>query len=246
MVRLYRRQRRRHALLNEFGGVLVASRHMREEYLRQGVAPERLHVVPLFPPGQQPDVEPPAMRRPGRHVLMVGRLTELKGSEILIESLAQACAALDHPLTLTVAGDGPRREAMEALSRRRGIAARFCGWVSAAERMQLMRDADVLAVPSVWPEPFGLVGIEAGCVGLPAAGFAVGGIPEWLIPGVSGELAPGDRPRPQGLADALVRALTDETHWNRLRRGAWEIAHTFTIEAHLKRLILLLEQAAHR
>jgi glycosyltransferase involved in cell wall biosynthesis len=244
LVRQYGRQRRRQALLDEFAGVLVASDHMRDEYLRQGVAPERLHVVPLFPPGLQPDLEPPVPRPLNGHVLMVGRLTKLKGGELLIESMSQARAALRRPLTLTVAGDGPRRAAMEALARREGISARFRGWVSAAQWTQLMRDADVLAVPSVWPEPFGLVGIEAGCVGLPAVGFAVGGIPEWLVSGVSGELAPGDRPRPQDLADAMVRAVADEAHWHRLRRGAWEVARSFNIETHLQRLIPLLAQAA--
>jgi glycosyltransferase involved in cell wall biosynthesis len=107
-----------------------------------------------------------------------------------------------------------------------------------------MRKADLLAVPSVWPEPFGLVGIEGGCVGLPAVGFAVGGIPDWLTPGVSGELAPGDKPDPRQLADALVRALADETHWNRLRVGSWETARRFTPEAHLDRLIPVLEAAS--
>jgi glycosyltransferase involved in cell wall biosynthesis len=246
MLRQYGRQRRRQALLDKFAGVLVASGHMRDEYLRHGVAPERLHVVPLFPPGQQPDGQPPTPRPRNGHVLMVGRLTELKGGELLVESMSHARAGLSHPLTLTVAGDGPRCAAMEALARRRGVSARFYGWVSAPQRTRLMREADVLAMPSVWPEPFGLVGIEAGCVGLPAVGFAVGGIPEWLIAGVSGELAPGDRPRPRDLADALVRALVDEAHWHRLRRGAWETAHTFSIEAHLKRLIPLLAWAAHQ
>ena len=42
-------------------------------------------------------------------------------------------------------------------------------------------------MPSLWAEPFGLLGIEAGCVGLPAAGYAVGGIPDWLVPGETGE-----------------------------------------------------------
>src|SRR5262249_13522358 len=107
-----------------------------------------------------------------------------------------------------------------------------------------MAGVDLLVVPSVWPEPFGLVGIEAGCVGLPAVGFAVGGIPDWLLPGVSGESAPGEKPDAGQLADALVRALVDDEHLQRLRVGAWETARRFTREAHRDRLTPILEAAA--
>ncbi len=107
-----------------------------------------------------------------------------------------------------------------------------------------MRGADLLAVPSVWPEPFGLVGLEAGCVGLPAVAFAVGGISDWLRPGVSGELAPGDPPTIAGLADAIGRALADLDHHARLRYGAWTVAQSFTQPAHLAGLERILEQIA--
>jgi glycosyltransferase involved in cell wall biosynthesis len=104
--------------------------------------------------------------------------------------------------------------------------------------------ADLLAVPSVWPEPFGLVGIEAGCVGLPAVGYATGGIKDWLIPGVSGELAPGRRPNSKDFAAAIVRALSDDTRLQNLRIGAWQTAQGFTPEDHLKRLVNILNMAA--
>ena len=107
-----------------------------------------------------------------------------------------------------------------------------------------MRCCDLLAVPSLWPEPFGLVGLEAGCVGLPSVGFAVGGIPDWLIPGETGELAPGDPPTAEGLADAVVRALADPIHLGRLRRGAWEMSRRFTLTKHLDILEPVLALAA--
>jgi glycosyltransferase involved in cell wall biosynthesis len=109
-----------------------------------------------------------------------------------------------------------------------------------------MRAADLLAVPSVWPEPFGLVGIEAGCVGLPAVAYDVGGIGEWLVPGRSGELAPGDPPTVDGLAGAIVRALRDPVRYASLRRGAWEIARQFTMAAHMNRLEPVLLSVAKR
>ena len=72
----------------------------------------------------------------------------------------------------------------------------------------------------MWPEPFGLVGYEAAAHGVPVAAFRVGGIPEWLLDGVSGHLVD---PRPDPVAamrDAIVLALGDDGHYASLRRGA--------------------------
>ena len=132
-------------------------------------------------------------------------MSDLKGGLMLVKAMHLAVRSLGRPLTLAAAGEGEERPAMEILARRLNVPAEFHGWVDPARRGELMRGADLLAVPSVWPEPFGLVGLEAACVGLPAVAFAVGGIPDWLAAGESGELAPGDPPKAEGLAAALVR-----------------------------------------
>jgi glycosyltransferase involved in cell wall biosynthesis len=175
---------------------------------------------------------------------MVGRLIEPKGGRFLVEAAQRASAVLGGPLKLVVAGDGPERVSLEARAQKIGVNAEFVGWVDSVQRTKLMREADVLAVPSVWPEPFGLVGIEAGCVGLPAVGFTVGGIPDWLLPGKCGELAPGDPPTIAGLAAALCRALSSPDHLQRLSRGAWEVAHRFTLSAHVAALEAIFESIA--
>jgi glycosyltransferase involved in cell wall biosynthesis len=241
MLRDYRRQRQRQRLLERYAAVLVASRAMWEDYRRNGVPHERLRLVTLYPPGLAPDPSPPADRAMAGRVLMVARLTNLKGGSFLVEALRQASRTLGRPLSLVVAGEGPERATLEALARARHVLAQFVGWAGAARRVELMREADLLAVPSVWPEPFGVVGLEAGCVGLPAVAYEVGGIPDWLLPGESGELAPGDPPTPAGLAGALVRALGDPAHLARLRQGAWRMAGRFTLERQLATLEAVME-----
>ncbi|MDY3558322.1 glycosyltransferase family 4 protein [Gemmata sp. JC673] len=244
-VRLYRTNRRRQATFPRYRAVLVASEHMAREVVRNGAPTERVHLVPLFPTGTSPDARPPVPKPRTGRVLFVGRITRLKGWNELLAAVPAASAQLGRPLTLVVAGDGPDRAAFEAGARARGVPAEFLGWVGPERREAEMRAADVLAAPSIWPEPFGLVGIEAGCVGLPAVAFATGGIPDWLRAGVSGELAPSS-PNSEALAAALVRALSDEGHWQRLRIGAWEAAKRFTPEAHQEKLVTILEAAAQR
>ena len=230
--RMYQRQQNQHARLMDYRAILVASAHMFRELQRNGVSAERLHHVALPPTDSSPLPSPPAPRIPGGKILAVSRLTDLKGIDHLIRAIPSAAARLGRDLTLTIAGDGPDRARLEELARRLQIKAEFAGWVGSSRRTELMLAADLLAVPSLWPEPFGLVGIEAGCVGLPAAGYAVGGIPDWLITGRTGELADANPPTVEGLADAIVRALRDPDYYARLCRGAWEMAKSFTLEAH--------------
>jgi glycosyltransferase involved in cell wall biosynthesis len=244
MLTLYRANRRWQDLFGRYRGVFAASKHMAGELVRNGVPPDRVTVAPLFPPTARPDPDPPAPKPRTDRVLFVGRITTPKGWRELLDALPRAAVNLGRRLTIVVAGDGPDQGAFEAEARRRGVPAEFLGWVDGGRLEAEMRAADVLAVPSVWAEPFGLVGVEAGCVGLPAVAFAVGGIPDWLTPGVSGELAPGARPDSRELAAALVRALADESRWQRLRVEAWETARRFTRESHLARLMPVLEAAA--
>jgi glycosyltransferase involved in cell wall biosynthesis len=236
---LYRTQACRNERLANYRAVLVASRHMYHEFEQNGVATDRLQLLPL-PVTEKPQSGMPVRKRHSGRILYVGRLTDVKGVHYLMEALPKAAEKLARPLTVTVAGDGVERRRLEALADRLGIAARFTGWVDTSHKQALMRDADLLAVPSLWPEPFGLVGLEAGCFGLPAIGYAVGGIPEWLISGKTGELAPGDPPTVSGLADAIVGALADPDHYVRLCRGAWEMACHATVANHVNRLEELL------
>jgi glycosyltransferase involved in cell wall biosynthesis len=235
MMREYALQSRRLALARRYRSIAVASRHMRDEYLRHGIAPTQVRVVPL-PCETDPDPAPPVLRARTDRVLLVGRLTPLKGGDVLVAAIGPASRTLGRQLQLVVAGEGGERPRLEALAASLGVPLESWGWVGPERRTELMRGADVLAVPSLWPEPFGVVGIEAGCVGLPAVGFATGGIPEWLEDGVSGELAPGDPPGASGLARALVRALTSPEHHARLREGAWRMAARYSMAAHLAAL----------
>jgi len=240
----YRIQSRRQAMLPRYDAVVVASRYMREEVGRHRVADSRLHLLTFPMSAASPDVEPDGIRPYTNRIVTIGRLTALKGAHYLIQAIPGAERALGCRLTLDLLGTGPEEHRLKALARRTGVAARFHGWVNGATRDEVMRGADLLAVPSLWPEPFGLVGVEAGCLGLPAVGYAVGGIPDWLIAGESGELAPGDPPTVEGLTTAIVRALSDPARHARLRRGAWKMSRRFTIEAHMSRLGPLLSAVA--
>jgi glycosyltransferase involved in cell wall biosynthesis len=100
-------------------------------------------------------------------------------------------------------------------------------------------------VPSLWPEPFGLVGLEAARLSVPAVAFDVGGVTEWLKDGVNGFLAPGDPPTAQGLAGAIARCFSAPGQMATLRAGARAVAGANAdFAAHLEVLLQLLESTA--
>ena len=221
---------RQHRLLGRYAAIVVASRYMQEEYVRHGVSRERVVSAPLFPTVETPDDPRETPREPT--VLFAGRMTSLKGPRVLIDAVAAAGRLLERPIKLVMAGEGPDRAGLIDAARAQAVRASFPGWVTGEERTALLRAASLVAIPSQWPEPFGLVGLEAAMHGVPAVAFDVGGISEWLQDGVNGRLV-----RERGSADALGRALAsvlgDPTVMRTLEQGAVRTAARMNLDAHL-------------
>jgi len=120
----------------------------------------------------------------------------------------------------------------------------FRGWIGPEALEELYACSNLLVLPSLWPEPLALVGLEAGRHRLPAVAFDVGGISDWLRSGTNGVLAPGSPPTVQGLAEAIVVALQSPETYERLRRGAERMASEFTFDEHVRLLLQVFEEAA--
>jgi glycosyltransferase involved in cell wall biosynthesis len=250
MVSAYRTQLRRLELIRRHNAVVTASDHMRKEYLRHGVEPHRLITLPYGHPrrGTYELPEPPA-RSPGWRLLFLGRMDALKGGDALLAAIPLLAEPLRRDLRVIVAGDGPARGGWERVGR--AVQARypdvkveFTGWLESGARDAAMASAHLLVVPSLWPEPFGRVGLEAGLWGTPAVAFDVGGISEWLRDGYNGHFAPADPPSAAGLAAAITHSLQDGAHYAALRAGAFEAATRRSAEDHATRLAAVLDEVA--
>jgi glycosyltransferase involved in cell wall biosynthesis len=242
MLTQYAWAMRQQRLFGRYAAIVVASEHMRREYLRYGLPPDRVHATPLFAASSVPAT---AADEAGFDVLFLGRLTALKGVDVLLNAVAHASRMLCRRITVVVAGDGPDRPKLERISRRFGysgeLAITFMGWVGAAARDALIPRARLVAVPSIWPEPFGLVGVEAAQHGVPAVAFGVGGISEWLADGVNGVLVDVDGGT-EAFGAAIARVLGDGSFRDRLSAGARDTAKRFTADAHAAALESILTQ----
>lgn len=112
--------------------------------------------------------------------------------------------------------------------------ARVLGWVTPREAL---RDADVVIVPSVWPEPFGRVPVEAGTLRIPTVATNIGGLPEAVGPG--GILVDGTDPRDWRVnIESITRVRSFREH---LADAAVCWAVEYRPKAQAERLIGVLE-----
>lgn len=229
-----------HALLSRYAAVVVSSHHLRAEYERHGVAPGRIVDDPLFA-SDLPSAPAPLPRT--FRVAFLGRMTALKGGDVLLRAVALASRTLGASVPVTLAGDGPERERWSALAASLRVQAEFPGWIDGAARAALYAGASVVAVPSVWPEPFGLTGLEGGAYGAAAIAFDVGGIRAWLHDGENGWLV-DPRRGAAGFAEALVEASRNAPVLQRMREGARAMAERLSLGRHVDALETALRRVA--
>jgi glycosyltransferase involved in cell wall biosynthesis len=133
----------------------------------------------------------------GDYLLFLGRMIEDKGPAEAIE----IARAVGMPLVLA----GPAEEAFDEKLAPHidGRQISYVGRVEAPERDRLLAGAAALLYPLLYPEPFGLVVLEAMACGTPVLGVGIGAVPELVEPGLTGYLADSW----EGLVDLIPRAL---------------------------------------
>jgi len=152
---------------------IAPSHGLRDTLVAGGLPAERFTVRPHAVADAGPRTRPPSI---STTVLCVGRVSEEKGVDVLLEAWARARPA---GLELVVVGDGPRREELE----RRAVAGvRFTGRLPHDEVRALMLGARALVFPSVCFEVFPMTLVEAMSAALPVIASAHGGSAEIVGP----------------------------------------------------------------
>lgn len=198
----------RDRLLQRFyGGIdvfLSIGTHALAHYRRLGVPPKRIVSSPYcidtdhfaasarqwLPKRQEVrnDLRIPAE---GMAVLFSGKLIPKKDPEILIRAADRVRERTGLRPTVIFMGDGHLRTRVEQLASTLGVDARFVGFQSQETVGRYLAAADVLVLPSVFGETWGLVVNEALQFGLPAiVSDRVGCAPDLIISGQTGEIFP--------------------------------------------------------
>ncbi|MDQ4132699.1 MAG: glycosyltransferase family 4 protein [Actinomycetota bacterium] len=176
--------------------------------------------VTCIPPGWEGDPLPTKAADRAPTVVCVAKLRPEKGHDVLLAAFPLVRRQVPDA-RLVLVGDGDIRPELEAQVEGRGLngAVEFTGAVP--DIWPYLADADVFALASV-TEAFGMAIVEAMAAGLPVVAPALGGIPELVTPGVSGELfPPGDH---EALARHVVELLTSPRTRSRMGAEARKVA----------------------
>ena len=214
---------------------ICPSRFLEGRMRAAGVFPRRMVHNPHFI--ETGDI--PLKTVPGTGVLVAGRLSPEKGIDVAIRAVGQ----IDDGV-LDIAGTGPEEAALRALAD--SVApgkVRFHGLVDKAEVQRLMLAAAVVVVPSRWYENQPMVVLEALARGTPVVGSDLGGMPELIEPGATGELVPANDPA--ALAAAVAPYLRDPERAYAMRdRARATIVTEFAPQRHLDRIGAMYAAAA--
>ena len=151
-------------------------------------------------------------------IILPGRLTQLKGQDLLIESLS---LIKDYDFIALLIGDKNEKPAFTKKLQERikfhslEDKILLVGHCSDMPAAFMLADV-VVSASSTQPEAFGKVAIESMAMGKPVIATAHGGSLETVIPGVTGWLVPPSDP--QAMASAIVEAITD-------LRNSWELGN---------------------
>ena len=158
--------------------ILVTSNYMKKELIKNAFSPTTVNTQPLFS-----EISIDKKKRASyldKIILAIGRISiPDKGFDYLIKALSY----LKSDFEAVIIGDGPDLNYIKQQAYDLGLndKVKFTGWLSRKEIEDYYAKCRVVIVPSMWAEPFGLIGIEAMTYSKPVIAFNVGGIPDWLI-----------------------------------------------------------------
>jgi colanic acid/amylovoran biosynthesis glycosyltransferase len=233
--RLYLRRRTR--LWNQAALFLCDSDFLRLKAIEAGFPEAKLRTHHI---GVDPRAFSRAEQAPDKaSVLFVGRLVEKKGCDLLIRAMFKVQQQVSGA-QLIIIGDGPLRASLEQLAKDLNVNCVFLGSRSSEQIKQALQRASIFCAPSRTAkngdsEALGIVFLEAQAMGVPVVSSLHGGIPEAVIHGKTGLLAPeGDY---HFLAEHLQSLLQrEDLRFLYGSRGMEWVRESFDIQARTKAL----------
>lgn len=156
------------------------SEFLKDKIIEFGVSPEKIKVIPNFVDSDYWEYN---SENKG-YVLFVGRLSEEKGIQILIEAMKQV-----PDLKLKIAGTGPLSSWLEEFVKKENLEnIEVLGYQSGQNLKQLLEESMATIIPAKWYENCPISILESYSCGKPVIGSNLGGIPDMVHNGETGLL----------------------------------------------------------
>jgi glycosyltransferase involved in cell wall biosynthesis len=237
---LRRSQRELETLKRRRIPIIANSDYVRDWLIKNGLPPYQVVTLRCGTPSPQITFEPLTQSiYQNQRILFAGRIVPDKGLNWLLRALTLT----DRKIHLDIAGEGWDKPRMEQLAKALGVQERITwhGWCDSQKLDELYQQCLTVIFPSVWPEPAGLITLEAYARYRPVIASAVGGIPEHICSEETGFLVTANDTK------QLAAAINELAHNYPKAHKMGEQGHAlflekFTIENHIQKLQKIYEQ----
>lgn len=224
--------------------ILAMSDYMKGEAVLAGIDEKKIIVNPYFTPiiNDYNSVDFSSERKPKR-LLYIGRLHVSKGAHLLIQAMKRDLIKSED-IVIDIIGDGDFKSKLLDLMQKENIPSSkivFHGWLAYTEIIQKIKESYLVVFPSIYPEAFGIVGIEAMMCAKPVVAFNVGGVPTWLQNNVTGFLV--DVKNEKQFEEKINLLLHNKKMHHEFSINARKLAiENFSQNIHLKKLVSIYKK----
>ena len=223
-------------LLNNIDIFVAPSKNIKKNFIKQDFINSKIitiyNGIKLFKYSEVKDT---------KKILYVGRLYKEKGVEYLLNAIPLIFKKIPK-VRCDIVGDGPERERLERLVKKLKLSknVKFLGKIAYEKIEECYRRSTVVVIPSICPEAFCLVGLEAMSVGRAVVGTNIGAIPEWLEDGRTGFLV--EPKNYKDIANKIIKLFENQKLLKMMGERAHIRVEKFSIEEYVKNLERLYEK----
>jgi glycosyltransferase involved in cell wall biosynthesis len=228
---------------NRYHRIVVMSDYIKDGLLECGVPERSIVCNPYFTP--EINDTPEVLSGDRKSIVFIGRFVSSKGPHILLRALMPLLnKRVD--IQLDIVGDGAMKDELKQIVKDAGLEDKitFHGWLARNGISKILDESYLVVFPSIYPEAFGIVGIEAMMHGKPVVGFDVGGVSTWLKNGVSGYLIANKDS--DSFRDKTELLLDSPDIYSKMCINSRELAlQKYIPSVHMKTLLGIYENALH-
>jgi glycosyltransferase involved in cell wall biosynthesis len=225
-----------------YKAIIVMSEYMENEAIKVGYKKDQLFLNPHFTePVSDVDLVDQSNSEK-KSIIFIGRLSRTKGVHYFIECGVRLLEK-GYKVQLDIVGDGHDADYFkEKIPEKYINDFIFHGWQSRENINRLLNQSYLMIFPSIYPEAFGISGIEAMMRGKPVVGFDVGGVSTWLKDGLTGFAV--EVKNVEEMSKKIYELIEDKELYNKISVSNRSFAiKNFNISKHVNTLVNTYDKA---
>lgn len=227
---------------DNYKAIIAMSQYMIDESIKVGFHPESFVLNPHFTPMVENEKLKDQTHSETKSLIFVGRLSKTKGVHYFMDCGIQLLEK-DYDIQLDIVGDGHDADYFKSLVPEEfKDKLTFHGWQSRDQIDALIHNSYLMVFPSIYPEAFGISGIEAMMRGKPVVGFDVGGVSTWLKDNKTGYLVPVKDT--EAMQNKITALIANKEQYKYFSQNARAIAlEEFSVDKHMDTLVNTYKKA---